>query len=98
VTAYAVDLDRLGATVDSLSAQDARLTSLVDGLHARIAALHLTWTGLAASEHASAHREWEAGFADMRDGLAAMREAARAAHHHYREAARLNTSLWEQLR
>jgi len=95
---YAVDLDRLSATVDSLTADGARLSSLVDGLHTRIAALHLTWSGLAAAEHARAHREWESGFADMRDGLSAMRDAARAAHHHYGEAARLNTSLWEQLR
>ena len=98
MTSFAVDLEALSSTVSSLASTDARLAALLSDLAARVAALHLTWTGLAASAHADAHRDWEAGFADMRSALAAMRSAARVAHLNYDEAARLNTSLWEQLR
>lgn len=96
--AYAVDLDQLSATVESLAATDARLSALVDELHLRVAALQHSWTGLAADEHAGAHRAWESGCAEMRRALEAMREAGRVAHDNYGGAARLNTSLWERLR
>lgn len=95
---YAVDLDQLSATVESLAAVGARLSCLVDDLHARVAALHLTWSGVAADRHSDAHRAWEAGFAEMGEGLAAMRAAAQVAHTNYQDAAHLNVSLWEQLR
>lgn len=95
---YEVDLGQLTSTVDSLAGAESRLSSLVDDLHARVDALHLTWTGLAADSHAGAHRAWESGFADMREALGVMRSAALSAHGHYSEAARLNTSLWSQLR
>jgi len=95
---YAVDLDHLSSTVSSLAGVEDRLSLLLDDLHARVAALQLTWKGLAADEHAGAHLAWESGFADMREALGAMRTAAAVAHHNYGEAARLNTSLWEQLR
>jgi len=98
MTFYAVDLDQVAATVASLTGVEARLSDLVDDLHVRVAALHLTWSGVAADGHSCAHRAWEAGFAEMREALTAMRGAARAAHGNYGEAARLNTSLWEQVR
>lgn len=95
---YAVDLDQLSATVESLAAVGAGLSGLVDDLHARVAALHLTWSGVAADRHSEAHRAWETAFAAMGEALVAMRAAAQVAHTNYQDAAQLNVSLWEQLR
>jgi hypothetical protein len=43
-----------------------------------------------------AQAEWEAGFRQMRDALAAMRTAAQVAHGNYVDAASTNLRMWEQ--
>ncbi|HEU5038932.1 MAG TPA: WXG100 family type VII secretion target [Nocardioides sp.] len=94
---YAVDLDELLATVDALGRCGEALDARLDEIAARVAALHGTWAGLAADAQGAAQAEWEAGFREMRAGLAAMRAAADTAHGHYSAAADTNVRMWEQV-
>jgi WXG100 family type VII secretion target len=94
---YAVDLDELLATTDALARCGAELDALLADVAARVAALHGTWAGRAAVAQAAAQDEWEAGFREMRAGLAAMRGAGEAAHRRYDEAASTNLRMWEQV-
>lgn len=95
---FAVDLDALSDTVDELTRRGDGLDVLLDEVAARVAALHLTWAGEAATAQRAAQAEWEAGFRDLREALAAMRAAADLAHGAYGEAATTNVRMWEQLR
>lgn len=94
---YGVDLAELQATVDELGRTGTALDALLDEVAARVAALHGTWSGLAAGAQAAAQAEWEAGFRQMREGLAAMRAAGATAHGHYSAAADTNVRMWEQV-
>ena len=62
-----------------------------------MAALQVTWGGSAAVAQDGAQAEWEAGFREMREALAAMRAAGRSAHGSYGDAAATNLRMWEQL-
>jgi WXG100 family type VII secretion target len=95
---YGVDLDDLLATVDDLAACGTELAGLLAEVARRVAALHVTWSGRAASAHTDAQADWEAGFRAMHDGLAAMRAAARTAHGNYAGAVGANVRMWEQVR
>jgi WXG100 family type VII secretion target len=94
---YAVDLAELQATVDELARTGAALDELLDEITARVAALHRTWSGLAAGAQAAAQTEWEAGFREMRAGLATMRAAGATAHDNYSAAADTNLRMWQQV-
>lgn len=94
---YAVDLDELLATVDELGQVGEALDERLAEISARVAALHGTWGGRAACAQAAAQAEWEAGFREMRSGLAAMRGAGAQAHTHYSDAARTNLRMWGQV-
>lgn len=94
---FVVDLDELLATVDELDRCGEELDALLADVAARVVALHGTWSGLAADAQAAAQAEWEAGFREMREGLAAMRAAGATAHDNYRCAADTNVRMWGQL-
>jgi WXG100 family type VII secretion target len=93
---YAVELDDLLETVDELRRCGDGLESLLDEVARHVAALHLTWSGLAADAQVAAQAQWEAGFREMHAALAAMRAAADHAHGRYDEAAGTNLRMWEQ--
>jgi len=94
---YAVDLDLLEETIAAMAACVAGLDDLLDEVGARVAELHGTWSGAAASAQAVAQESWEAGFRAMRDGLAAMRAAGDTAEASYHSAIGTNRLMWEQL-
>ena len=94
---YGVDLTELEATVDELARTGTALDALLDEVAARVAALHGTWSGLAAGAQAAAQAEWEAGFREMCEGLDAMRAAGVTAHGTYSAAAETNVRMWEQV-
>ena len=94
---YAVDLAELAATVDRLARTGAALDDLLGQVAARVSALHDTWSGLAAGAQAVAQAEWEAGFREMCEGLAAMRSAGATAPGHYSSAADANVRMWRQV-
>lgn len=94
---YAVDLEELRATVDVLGRCGEGLDTLLGEVSARVAGLHGSWAGQAATAQALAQAEWEAGCREMCAGLAAMRAAAGVAHRRYDSAASTNVRMWGQV-
>jgi WXG100 family type VII secretion target len=93
---FEVDLDLLDETVEEMARSGEALDDLLDEVSQRVAALHLTWAGRAALAQRGAQAEWETGFRQMREALAAMRTAGRAAHANYADAAATNLRMWER--
>ena len=73
---YAVDADDLASLVDDLARSHAALADLATDLDRRIADLHCSWDGQAATAHTVAQASWDEGFAGMREALTRMRQAA----------------------
>ncbi|WP_036506565.1 WXG100 family type VII secretion target [Nocardioides sp. URHA0020] len=94
---YAVDLDLLDETTSSMARCGDALDDLLDEVSRRVTALRTTWDGAAALAQDEAQSEWEDGFREMREALAAMRAAGRAAHGHYGDAVATNLRMWDQL-
>jgi WXG100 family type VII secretion target len=94
---YAVDLDLLAATIEALGRCEETCDEALDDVRDDVARLHLTWSGRAADAQAAAQRGWEAGFAQMREGLAAMRAAAATADGNYRAAVEANLAMWRSV-
>jgi WXG100 family type VII secretion target len=94
---FRVDLDLLEQSVAEMARCGDALDALLDEVSRQVAALQVTWGGSAAIAQEGAQAEWEAGFREMRDALAAMRTAGRAAHGHYGDAAATNLRMWEQV-
>lgn len=91
------DLDLLLTVVERLSAEHRELDDLATGLHQRVARLHETWDGAAATAHVAAQAEWNRGFTEMRAALGDMRSVAETARRNYAEAAETNAAMWGQL-
>ena len=94
---HVVDLDLLATTIEALAACEQSCDEALDDVRRDVARLHLTWAGRAAEAQTEAQAAWEAGFAQMRDGLATMRSAAATSHGNYRSAVEANLAMWEAL-
>ena len=94
---FAVDLDELGRLLAAMAACRAELDGLGDEVARRVRGLHATWSGRAAAAQDAAQRSWDAGFAEMREGLATMRLAGVTAYDNYAAAASTNVEMWRRL-
>lgn len=94
---YSVDLDELARVVERMARCHAALHDLAGDVETEVATLHDEWSGLAREAHAVQHTAWGSGFADMREALAAMREAGRGAHDNYVAATDANLVMWRRL-
>ncbi len=94
---FVVEVDELDDVVGDLEACEDHLTLLVEDLDRQVAALHGTWTGLAADAQRAAHAEWSGGMDAMRSSLGDLREAARLAHDEYASAASANVMMWREV-
>ncbi|WP_330228761.1 WXG100 family type VII secretion target [Nocardia sp. NBC_00508] len=92
---FGVDLAHLDAVTARIGGLAGFAEDTFAGVNRRVDALHRTWTGDAAAKHAEAHRDWAEGAADVRDGIAAMRAAAVAAHTAYSDAITVNVQILE---
>lgn len=90
---YRVELDELLAFADRLQAFERRAEAVAAQIDQRIAGLHESWSGSAATAHRAQHDEWMAGATQMREALAELRAAAHNAHRHYTDAAQLNVDM-----
>ena len=95
---FTVEADELSHAVDRMEACGSALHELAADLERRVATLHISWHGEAATAHQAAQVEWEQGFRTIREALATMRNAARVAHANYTAAAEANLHQWEQVR
>jgi WXG100 family type VII secretion target len=98
VTRYQVDLSLLDSTTGDLESLERFIDHKLAELDRVVEDLHVTWTGQAAGAHARAHRQWVEGARRMREGLTAMRGAARTAHHNYAAAGEANATMWRATR
>jgi WXG100 family type VII secretion target len=92
---YVVDLDELAACAERLSRFEGFIETKLDELDRRIQQLQSAWTGTAADAQLAAHRDWMAGAAEMKDGLAKLRQAATTAHTNYSAARAANLTMWD---
>ncbi|WP_235672930.1 WXG100 family type VII secretion target [Mycolicibacterium hodleri] len=88
-----MELDELLAFADKLQAFERRAEALATQIDQRIAGLHETWSGSAATAHRAQHDEWMAGATQMREALAELRAAAHNAHRNYSDATQLNVDM-----
>ncbi len=95
---FAIDADELRDAVAAMASCQRALLALAADVDAHHDALHADWTGLAADAHASTHRAWREGCAEMVTALAALRGIAAEAETGYRGAVAANVALWEQVR
>jgi ESAT-6 family protein len=95
---FTVDADELSHAVDRMTACGSALHELAAELERRVASLHLSWQGEAATAHQAAQSEWEHGFRTIREALATMQDAARLAHGNYTAAVEANLQQWGQVR
>ncbi|MFQ6397074.1 WXG100 family type VII secretion target [Nocardia sp. KC 131] len=96
MTEFRVDLDHLDNVTARIAGLSGFLEESLSGVDQRMAAMHLTWSGAAADQHAEAHREWATGAADARDGIELMRKAAVAAHGAYSDGIAANLRMLGQ--
>ena len=90
---YRVELEELLAFLDRLQFFEQRAEAIAARVDGQVASLHDTWAGVAAVAHRAQHDDWMAGAAQMREAVAQLRAAARSAHQHYTDAARLNVEM-----
>ena len=95
---FTVDVDELSHAIDRMAACGSALHELAADLERRVASLHISWHGEAATAHQAARVEWERGFRTIREALTTMQTAARVAHDNYTAAVEANLQQWEQVR
>ncbi|MBA3782815.1 MAG: WXG100 family type VII secretion target [Nocardioides sp.] len=94
---FTIDADELDAVIADVEQTEAELQTLTHDLERQIKALQSVWEGLAADAQLAAQHEWETGMLAMRQAMAELRAAARAAHGNYTGAANANTEMWGNL-
>ncbi|MGY1969732.1 WXG100 family type VII secretion target [Nocardia gipuzkoensis] len=92
MTEYRVDLHHLAAVTAQMQGLNGFVEDSLREIEERIATVQGDWTGEAADAHATAHAEWTAAAAKIRDGLAKMKAAADAAEKNYSAAVAANLS------
>lgn len=90
---YTVDLDELDNLTARLRGYQGFLTENLDELERRVRALSSTWSGVAAGAFAAAHRDWEMGVTDVKEGLQALEATAVRAHTSYSDAVAANLKM-----
>lgn len=95
---FVIDLDDLDAVIGDVQACEDELEAIIGDLDRRMATLHDTWEGDAATAHTAAHQEMARGMRAMRQALVDLRAAARSAHGNYTAAGETNLSMWEAMR
>lgn len=92
--AFQVNLAELDGISELLKDFVSFLTESLEGLDQRVSALHLTWTGPAATKHAEAHKAWATGAIEVGEGIGVMQRAAITAHQSYATAMGANLRMF----
>lgn len=98
MSGYSVDTEALQQRITEMTSFEKTLERQLADLDRAISQLHITWIGEAAAAHRQAHATWRTGADDMKQAIAAMRDAARIAHGNYHSAVSANTRMWESVR
>jgi WXG100 family type VII secretion target len=92
--AFSVDPDLLEDATQRMDDFLRHIDSVVAEIDLLVTHLHGSWSGLAATAHAEAHRRWSHGEATMRQALNLMKTVGGAAHHNYTQAMATNSAMW----
>ena len=92
--AFSVDPEALADALQLMNEFARHTESVVAEVDSLVTNLHQTWTGLAATAHAEAHRHWSNGEAMMREALTQLQTAGTTAHHNYTHAMQTNQTMW----
>ncbi|MFW0793285.1 WXG100 family type VII secretion target [Gordonia sp. CPCC 205515] len=90
---FRVDLDELDSVVQRLTQFDKLIGEQLTHIDQLVTNLHGSWSGLAATAHAEAHRTWAAGAKTFHDGVTEMGTVAKNAHTHYTRAQSVNRRM-----
>ncbi|MEU5759573.1 WXG100 family type VII secretion target [Nocardia sp. NPDC047648] len=93
MTDYRVDLAHLEAVTARMEGLNGFVEDSLREIDERVAAVQGNWSGEAADAHATAHAEWTAAAAKIRDGLAKMKAAAASARKEYEDAVAANLAI-----
>ncbi|MEU2252518.1 WXG100 family type VII secretion target [Nocardia xishanensis] len=87
---YRVNLDELEQITARMQGFSGFLTESLQGLQQRMAALHQTWSGEAATAQSEAFTQWMTAAGKVAEGIAAMRDASADARTSYIDAVETN--------
>ncbi len=91
---FSVDPAALSDALERMSGFQKLSEALMGEIEGVVKALHTTWQGSGATEHAQAHQQWAHGAAVMREALTTLRQAGAGAHHNYTWAMSANQKMW----
>lgn len=91
---FAVDTDALAEAMQRMREYIQHSASVVAEANSLMAHLHETWSGLAATAHAEAQRNWDRGDQMLREALGQLETAGKTAHQNYTQAAEANMKMW----
>jgi WXG100 family type VII secretion target len=91
---FSVDPEALSDALDRMDGFQKLSEALMGEIEGLVKALHVTWQGSGASEHAQAHQQWAHGASLMRDALTTLHRAGAGAHHNYTQAMSANQKMW----
>lgn len=94
---FAIDVAELDAVIAHMERTESELRSLTEDIETRMMGLQSVWEGLAAEAQVAAQTEWGNGMRAMREAIADLRLAARAAHGNYAGATEANLGMWRDL-
>ncbi|WP_194814428.1 WXG100 family type VII secretion target [Nocardia sp. XZ_19_385] len=87
---YRVNLGELEQITARMRGFSGFLTETLQGLQQRMAALHQTWSGEAATAQSEAFAQWMTAANEVAEGIAAMQDASADAHASYIDAVETN--------
>ncbi|WP_253782639.1 WXG100 family type VII secretion target [Nocardia amikacinitolerans] len=90
---FQVQLAELEEITSRLDGFVGFLSDSLSGLQQRIDQVQQNWHGVAADAQAEAFRQWMTGATDVREGIAAMKQAAVDARDRYSSAAAANLRM-----
>ncbi|MBE5507658.1 hypothetical protein E3G54_004993 [Mycobacteroides abscessus] len=91
---YGVDTDELKRLAERMAEVEARAEASIAAMSSEVDGLHATFTGQAATAHATAHAQWVQGARQMREALKYFQTGGMVAHGNYTRAATANTAMW----
>ncbi|MFJ1459321.1 WXG100 family type VII secretion target [Nocardia sp. N2S4-5] len=91
---FRVDLAGMQLLVDQAGGLEKRIEDRLRDIQARVAELHIGWSGQAAEAHRTASAEWATGAAEMNTALAELRAALEHARTVYTQAGHTNVGMW----
>ncbi len=93
---YRVDLDEMQRLIDSTATLESAIEESATSIDQRVEALHVDWTGDAATAHKTAHDTRIMAATEMREALTELRQKLTTAREAYGVVGPTNHGMWPQ--